>query len=98
MSVAAWVRHAGRQVTLDGFAASWRAEEGGSRSYESGYYHRRFQLRLDHDMQTKMKMEMFMQTFHRSAAEVICQLIAQATREDFPASWQLGGEDCCHGR
>lgn len=91
MSVAAWVRHAGRQVTLDGFAASWRAEEGGSRSYESGYYHRRFQLRLDHDAQTRLGT--FMQTFNRSAAEIIRQLITQAAPEDFPQSWYLAVQE-----
>jgi hypothetical protein len=76
-----------RQVTLEDFPDSWRAGEGGSRSQESGYDHRRFQLRLD--PHTQRTLETFMQTFHRPAAEVIRQLIAQARPEDFPQSWQL---------
>jgi hypothetical protein len=76
-----------RQVTPDDFPASWRAGATAIRSHDSGYYHRRFQLRLDHD--TAQKLETFMQTFHRSAAETIRQLIAQARSEDFPQSWHL---------
>ena len=46
-SVATWLRHAMRQVTLEDFPASWRAEGTTPRSHESGYYHRKFGLRLD---------------------------------------------------
>jgi hypothetical protein len=34
-----------------------------------------------------------MHTFHRPAAEIIRQLIAQATPEDFPPSWHLAVEE-----
>jgi predicted transcriptional regulator len=46
MTVAAWVRHAMRQVTSEAFPASWRAQKTPSRSHDSGAYHRRFMLRL----------------------------------------------------
>jgi predicted transcriptional regulator len=86
-SVAAWLRHAVRQVTRDDFPPSWRAEETTVRSHDSGYYDRRFQLRLD--PATQRELERLMQTFGRSAADVIRQLIAQATSEDFPSSWEM---------
>jgi predicted transcriptional regulator len=89
--VAAWLRHAIRQVTPDDFPASWRAEAAVSRSHESGYYDRRFQLRLDQAIQNKLGT--LMQTFHRTAAEVIRQLIAQAAPEDFSLSWHLAVDE-----
>jgi hypothetical protein len=76
-----------RQVTYEDFPASWRAGDIARRSHDSGYYERRFQLRLD--QATQRTLEALMQTFHRSAAEVIRQLIAQAAPEDFPQSWHL---------
>jgi hypothetical protein len=74
-------------VTYEDFPASWRAGDIASRSHDSGYYERRFQLRLD--QVTQRKLEALMQTFHRSAAEVIRQLITQVAPEDFPPSWRL---------
>jgi hypothetical protein len=47
VSVAAWLRQAMRQVTPADFPASWRAGDIATRSHDSGYYHRRFMLRLD---------------------------------------------------
>jgi predicted transcriptional regulator len=73
-SVSAWVRQGMRQVTYEDFPASWRAGDIARRSHDSGDYERRFQLRLD--QATQRKLEALMQTFHRSAAEVIRQLIA----------------------
>jgi predicted transcriptional regulator len=87
VSTAAWIRQAMRRIALEEFPASWRAEETTPRSHESGYYGTRFMLRLDD--QTSSKLRTLTQTFHRSAAEVIRQLIAQARPEDFPPSWQL---------
>jgi predicted transcriptional regulator len=87
VNVATWLRHAMRQVTHEDFPASWRAGETAGRSHESGYYRRKFGLRLDDE--TSRKLERLTQTFHRSAAEVIRQLVAQANPEDFPQSWQL---------
>jgi hypothetical protein len=40
------------------------------------------------------KLQVFMQTFDRSAAEIIRQLIAQASPEDFPQSWHLTVNEC----
>jgi predicted DNA-binding protein len=83
-NVAAWLRHAMRHITPEDFPASWRQGKPATRSHESGYYDRRFQLRLDPATQTKL--ETFMQTFDRSAAEIVRQLITQPTPKDFPPS------------
>jgi predicted transcriptional regulator len=91
VSVAAWLCQAVRQVTPEDFPASWRAGDIASRSHESGYYQHRFMLRLDDE--TLSKLETLMQTFHRSAAEVIRHLIAQAVPKDFPQSWHLAVEE-----
>jgi hypothetical protein len=84
VSMAAWLRQAMRQVTPEDFPASWRAGEIAGRSHESGYYHSRLMLRLDGA--TQRKLETLMRTFHRPAAEIIRQLIAQARPEEFPES------------
>jgi hypothetical protein len=47
VTVAAWLRHAMRQVMPDDFPASWRAGDTTPRSHDSGYYGTRFMLRLD---------------------------------------------------
>jgi predicted HicB family RNase H-like nuclease len=90
-SVAAWVRQAMREVTLEDFPKSWRAGEKTSRSHDSGYYGTRFMLRLDEE--TSRTLATLTQTFHCSAAEVIRQLIAQARPVDFPKSWHLAVEE-----
>jgi hypothetical protein len=87
VSVAAWLRHALRQVTLADFPASWRAGDIATRSHESGYYRNRFMLRLGGA--TQRKLQALMHTFYRPAAEVIRQLIAQARPEEFPECWHL---------
>jgi predicted transcriptional regulator len=86
-SVAGWLRHALRQVTIEDFPASWRTGEQSPRSHESGYYARKFGMRLDHE--TSRKLETLTEAFDRSAAEIIRQLIVQARLEDFPQSWHL---------
>jgi hypothetical protein len=50
-----------------------------------------FQFRLDHDTPTKLRT--LIQTFDRSAAEIIRQLITQARLEDFLSSWQLAVDE-----
>jgi hypothetical protein len=80
-----------RQVALEDFPASWRAEETAPRSHESGYFHRKFGLRLDD--KTSRKLVVLTTTFHRPAADVIRQLIVQAQPEDFPQSWPLAVEE-----
>jgi hypothetical protein len=90
VTVAAWLRHAMRQMTHKGFPPNWHAEAargGRLRSHDSRYYGQRFMLRLDDETSTKLGT--LMQTFDRSAAEIIRQLIAQAAPEDFPQSWHL---------
>jgi predicted transcriptional regulator len=91
VSVAAWLRHAMRQVTREDFPPSWRAGESAVRSHDSGHYGRRFMLRFDDE--TLRKLDTLTQTFQRSAAEVIRQLIAQARPEEFPQSWRLAEEE-----
>jgi hypothetical protein len=88
--VAAWLRQAMRQVTHQDFPPSWHAEAargGRPRSHDSRYYGQRFMLLLDDETSTKLGT--LMQTFDRSAAEIIRQLIAQASPEEFPQSWHL---------
>jgi hypothetical protein len=87
VTVAAWLRQAMRQVTLEEFPASWREGKSVPRSHESGYYHRTFGPRLD--AVTSHTLEVFTQTFDRSAAEIIRQLILQARPEDFPQRWRM---------
>ena len=89
--VAAWERHAMRQVTPEDFPASWRPGGTTRRSHESGYYHRKLGLRLD--TVTSHKLEMLTHTFDRPAAEVIRQLIRRAKLEDFPPSWQMAVDE-----
>jgi len=89
--VAAWVRQAMRQVTPADFPASWRAGDIVGRSHKSSYYRNRLMLRLDGA--TQRKLETLMQTFHRPAAEIIRQLIAQARSEEFPENWHLAVAD-----
>jgi predicted transcriptional regulator len=86
-TIAAWLRQAMRRVTIEDFPKSWRAEEIVIRSHDSGYYQRRFMLRLDDE--TSQKLDTLTRGFDRLAAEVIRQLIAQAKAEDFPPSWHF---------
>jgi hypothetical protein len=73
--------------TRDNFPPSWRAEETAVRLHDSGYFGRKFGLRLDEV--TSQTLAALPQTFDRSAAAIIRQLIAQADPEDFPQSWRL---------
>jgi hypothetical protein len=87
VSVAAWLRQAMRQVTPGDFPASWRAGSEPIRTHESGYFARKFMLRLDQE--TSIKLKTLTHAFDCSADAVIRQLIAQATLDDFPQSWHL---------
>jgi predicted transcriptional regulator len=89
-TVAAWLRQAMRQVTLEDFPGSWQAENiqgRRPRSHDSRQYRTRFMLRLDDE--TSEKLDTLTRTFGCSAAEVLRHLVAQATPEDFPQSWRL---------
>jgi hypothetical protein len=74
--LAAWVRHAMRQVTAEAFPAGWRLGESAPRSHASGDVHRTCGLHLD--AVTSPTPETWTQTFDRPAAEVIRQFITQA--------------------
>jgi predicted DNA-binding protein len=90
-TIAAWLRQAMRQVTIDDFPASWRAGVIGVRSHDSQIYDQRFMLRLDET--TGQKLKELVAQFGMSRAEIIRQLVAQATLEAFPLSWQLAGKE-----
>jgi predicted transcriptional regulator len=96
VTMTAWVRHAMRQVTREDFPPSWRAGDIAMRLHDSGYFNRKFGLRLDEV--TSRKLEAIAQTFDRSAAEIIRQFVTQAISVHFPSSWQLAVEACRHGR
>jgi hypothetical protein len=49
-------------------------------------------LRLDET--TRETLERLARHFKKSSAEIIRQLIAQASPEDFPERWQLRVEEC----
>ena len=91
VSMAAWLRETMRRVTTGDFPASWRTGERAGRSHDSGYYDRKFGLRLDEV--TSGRLEALTQTFNRPAADVIRQLIMQARPEDFPQSWHLARDE-----
>jgi predicted transcriptional regulator len=91
MTGAAWLRHAMRQIMIEDFPASWRAQKTTSRSHDSGASHRRFMLRLNED--TSHKLETLTRAFDRPAAEVIRQLITQAHPRAFPQSWHLARDE-----
>ena len=54
-TVAAWVRQAMREVTIDDFPGSWRAGVIGVRSHDSHTYGQRFMLRLDETTSQKLQ-------------------------------------------
>jgi hypothetical protein len=81
---APWLRHMVRHITMADFPASWQAEQPDERSHDSRVYGKRFMLRLDDP--TRATLEAWSTHFERSAAEIIRQLIAQATPDTFPAS------------
>jgi mannosyltransferase OCH1-like enzyme len=59
---------------------------------DSWAYVKRFMMRLDKP--TRAMLERLSRHFKRSSAETIRQLVAQATPEDFPPSWQLAVQEC----
>ncbi len=61
------------------------------RSHDSRYYKQRYMLRLD-DVSWH-KLDELAQVFDTSMAEVIRQLVVQATLKQFPKSWQLAAEE-----
>jgi hypothetical protein len=74
-----------RHITMADFPASWQEEPSDERSHDSRRYGKRFMLRLDDP--TWGKLEALATHFEMSGAEIVRQLIAQATPDTFPASW-----------
>jgi predicted transcriptional regulator len=93
VNVAPWMRHLMRQIRRSDFPQSWRAGQAGrrhptgQRSHDSRYYGTRFMLRLD--AMARARLEALASHFDASQAELIRQLIVQATVEDFPPRWHL---------
>jgi hypothetical protein len=87
VKTASWLRQMIRQVTPEDFPASWHEGHAAERSHESRRYGKRFMLRLDG--QAWATLDAWSTHFERSAAEIIRQLLAQATPDTFPASWHL---------
>jgi predicted HicB family RNase H-like nuclease len=86
MSIAAWLRAMVRQVTPADFPAGWQEAPLEERSHDSRTYARRFMLRLD--APAARKLQQLVQQCGTSKAQIIRQLIAHATPEDIPKSWQ----------
>jgi hypothetical protein len=94
--ISAWLRHALQQVIMVDFPASWQptsAEQtrAPKRSHDSRQYGTRFMLRLDDA--SLGKLDALTQVFVTSRADVIRQLIMQATPKTFPKSWHLAVEE-----
>jgi hypothetical protein len=85
VKTAPWLRHMVRQISIEGFPASWQEMTPTERSHDSPTYTQRFMLRLDEPSQATL--EQFINQFGISKAEIIRHLIAQAKPEDFPKSW-----------
>jgi predicted DNA-binding protein len=85
VTTAPWLRHLVRHICLADFPAGWQAAHVDERSHESRRYGKRFMLRLDEP--TWATLEALSTHFERPAAEIIRQLLAQATPNTFPASW-----------
>jgi predicted DNA-binding protein len=92
VKIAPWLRHMVRQTTTEDFPASWKEERSEERSHDSRMYGTRFMLRLDERSQTKLQQ--LVKQFGASKAEIIRQLIVQATPEDVPTSWQMRAHAC----
>jgi predicted transcriptional regulator len=102
MDVAPWLRHLLHQIRRKDFPASWqrgtqhvpaidRAGRAARRSHDSRDYDERFMLRRDR--RSSRKLQALAEHFTTSRAEIIRQLIAQASPETFPESWRLAAEE-----
>jgi hypothetical protein len=97
VDVAPWLRHMMRQITKADFPQSWQARTTerrnatAQRSHDSRQDWKRLMLRMDD--QASARLEELTTYFGAPHAEVIRQLIIQATLDDFPASWQLAVDE-----
>jgi hypothetical protein len=87
VNTAPWLRHTVHQITITDVPATWQVETSGERSHDSRDYDTRFMLRLDQP--SREKVQDLVDHFDVSKAEIIRQLIAHATPEAFPKSWQI---------
>jgi hypothetical protein len=87
VKIAPWLRATVRQITMTDFPPSWQSVTFEERSHDSHSYDTRFMLRLDEAAQTKLQR--LISYFGVSKADIIRQLLVQATPEDFPNSWYL---------
>jgi predicted transcriptional regulator len=87
VKTASWLRHMVRQVTITDVPKSWEEEQSEKRFHDSCTYGTRFMLRLDEP--SREQLQHLVERFDVSKAEIIRQLIAQATPEDFPKSWHM---------
>jgi predicted DNA-binding protein len=85
VDIAPWLRHMVRQVTMTDFPASWQEARVEARSHDSPRYRERFMLRLDES--SRIRLQALVEHFGVSKADIIRQLLAQATPDTFPASW-----------
>jgi hypothetical protein len=91
------LRYTLRTITAVDFPASWQAgdaprrETTEGRPHDSRAYGRRFMLQLDET--TWEKLEGLSRHFKQSSAEIIRQLVAQATPEAFLTSWRLAAAE-----
>jgi predicted transcriptional regulator len=83
-TVAAWVRHALRQMRVEDFPQDWQTDTDAGRSHDSERYRTRFMLRLD--ARTTQKLQSLVDHVGRPRAAIIRHLIARARPEDFPES------------
>jgi hypothetical protein len=87
VDLAPWLRHMVRRISVADFPPRWQEARSENRSHDSRDYDTRFMLRLDEVSRTKL--DALVEYFHVSKADIIRQLITQATPDDFPTSWQL---------
>ena len=96
VTTAPWLRYMIRHICMADFPASWHEGETEERSHESRRYGKRFMLRLDDP--TWATLDALATHFKTSGAEIIRQLLAQATPDMFPASWHLRVAERCRAQ
>jgi hypothetical protein len=85
LHTAPWLRQMVRHISMADFPASWHEGPAEERSHDSRRYGKRFMLRLDEPR--RATLDALATHFETSGAEIIRQLLAQATPDTFPASW-----------
>jgi predicted DNA-binding protein len=73
-------------MTFEDLPLHWQTGEPDAHAHDSRYYDQRYMLRLD--AQTRQQLDDWSEHVGKPIAEIIRQLVAQATSEDFPQTWQ----------